>query len=225
VVLLSGGLDSAVCLAIARDAGFSPVAVTFDYGQRHRVEIEAAQRIAEQAGAPWLLKRLPPVQGSSLTGEGDVPVGRTETERAAGIPSTYVPVRNTVFLAHALQEAEILQADHVFIGVNAIDYSGYPDCRPEFVERFQALAAVCSKRAVEGRAPTIEAPLIDMPKPQIVLRGLALGVDFASTRSCYSPAEDGAACGTCDACAIRLDAFAKAGHADPAPYQLAASSR
>lgn len=225
VVLLSGGLDSCVCLAIAKAAGFATHALTFAYGQRHEAEIDAARAIAEDARAPWSLRRLPPVGGSSLTGEGEVPQGRSEEERASGIPSTYVPVRNTVFLAHALQEAELLCADDVFIGVNAVDYSGYPDCRPEFIERFQALAAVCSRRAVEGRPPRIHAPLLHLSKAEIVRRGHELRVDFARTRSCYAPEESGAACGRCDACAIRLSAFEQAGMRDPAPYALAAASR
>ena len=221
VVLLSGGLDSATCLAIAREQGFAPHALTFGYGQRHDAEIVAARELAERAGVPWSLRTLPRVGGSSLTGDGEVPKGRSEAELADGIPSTYVPVRNTVFLAHALQEAELLAADDVFIGVNAVDYSGYPDCRPEFIERFEALAAVCSKRAVEGRPPRIHAPLLHLSKVDIVRRGAALGVDFALTRSCYAPDAAGAACGECDACAIRLRAFREAGLADPAPYALA----
>jgi 7-cyano-7-deazaguanine synthase len=221
VVLLSGGLDSATCLAIAQAESFAPHALTFAYGQRHDAELDAARALAERAGVPWALRTLPPVGGSALTGHGEVPKGRGEDERAEGIPSTYVPVRNTVFLAHALQEAEVLGADDVFIGVNAVDYSGYPDCRPEFLARFEALAAVCSKRAVEGRPPRIHAPLLQLSKADIVRRGAALGVDFARTRSCYAPDAAGAACGACDACAIRLAAFREAGIEDPAPYAAA----
>lgn len=224
-MLLSGGLDSSVCLAIAHSEGFTTHALTFAYGQRHELEIAAAEDIARGCGAPWSLRTLPRVGGSSLTGEGELPRGRSPEERASEIPSTYVPVRNTVFLAHALQEAETLAIDDIVIGVNAVDYSGYPDCRPEFIERFQALAAVCSRRAVEGSPPQIHAPLLHLSKPDIIRRGLALGVDFARTRSCYAPAEDGAACGECDACLIRLDAFKEVGSEDPAPYAIAASAR
>jgi 7-cyano-7-deazaguanine synthase len=216
VVLLSGGLDSATCLAIALAEGFSVHALTFSYGQRHAVEIDAARRIADRYEIPLTVRALPDVAGSSLTGYGDIP--KDDDAEGEGIPSTYVPVRNTVFLAHALQLAEILESDDIFIGVNAVDYSGYPDCRPEFIEAFDRVAKVCSKRAVEGHPATIRAPLIRMTKAEIIRRGIELGVDYGLTRSCYDPAPDGAGCGRCDACRIRLRAFAAAGCEDPAPY-------
>lgn len=218
IVLLSGGLDSATCLALAVADGFAPHALTFVYGQRHAIEVEAARRIAERNATAHTVLALPVLGGSALTGDGEVPKGRDPASISREIPSTYVPVRNTVFLAHALQLAELLEADHIYLGVNAIDYSGYPDCRPEFVDAFRRVAAVCSKRAVEVRAPTIHAPLMHMTKLDIVLRGLELGVDYGLTRSCYDPTADGAACGECDACRIRLRAFAEAGREDPAPY-------
>ena len=225
IVLLSGGLDSATTLAIARDEGFACHALSFAYGQRHDTETAAAQRVAEQLGAAsHRIARLDAslFAGSALTGAGQVPKDRDEASMARGIPSTYVPARNTVFLAHGLALAEILGAESLFMGVNAVDYSGYPDCRPEYVAAFQHVADLATKAAVEGHPVRIRTPLIDWPKPRIVEAGLARGVDFALTHSCYDPASDGSACGRCDACLLRQRAFAALGRRDPvAPDEAA----
>jgi 7-cyano-7-deazaguanine synthase len=222
VVLLSGGLDSTTVLALAQDDGFAVSTLSFRYGQRHAHEVDAAARIAQRAGVARheiVDIDLRTFGGSALTGDIAVPKGREAHEMGADVPITYVPARNTIFLSFALAYAEVLAADHIFIGVNALDYSGYPDCRPEYVEAFEAMANLATRRAVEGRRMTIQTPLIAMTKAEIVRRGLALGVDYAQTTSCYDPAKDGAACGACDACTLRLAAFAANGLADPASYR------
>ena len=215
VILLSGGLDSATVLAIARAEGFDCHALAVDYGQRHRSELAAAQRVAAAAGAP--LKVLPldlrAIGGSALTDDIAVPEGGTE-----GIPVTYVPARNTIMLSLALGYAEVLGAEDIFIGVNAVDYSGYPDCRPEFIEAYQAMARLATKAAVEGAGMTIHTPLIDLTKAEIIRAGSELGVDYSLTVSCYQADADGRACGACDSCLIRKAGFAAAGVPDPTRY-------
>ncbi len=221
VVLVSGGLDSAVTLAIARARGFRAHALSFDYGQRHRVELEAAARVAQALGAARhvvLRIDLRAFGGSALTDDLEVPKGRAEAELASGIPITYVPARNTIFLSFALGWAEVLGARDLFLGVNALDYSGYPDCRPEFVLAFERLANLATKAGVEGHALRVHAPLIDWTKARIIREGVDLGVDFAATISCYDPDPTGGACGGCDACALRRRGFAEAGLADPTRY-------
>jgi 7-cyano-7-deazaguanine synthase len=222
VVLLSGGLDSATALAIAQDRGFRLHALTIDYGQRHRFELEAAARVVRALGAAD--HRVVRIDLSAAGGFGhsaltdDLPVPKDRREQAE-IPVTYVPARNTIFLAVALGYAEVIGAFDVFLGVNAVDYSGYPDCRPAFVAAFERLANLATAAAAQGRGRfTIHAPLIDMTKEQIIRTGLALGVDYGLTHSCYDPAADGAACGHCDACRLRLAGFAQAGAQDPARY-------
>jgi 7-cyano-7-deazaguanine synthase len=217
VVLLSGGLDSATTLAVARERGYDCYALSFDYGQRHGAELLAAGHIARALGAvaheTLLLPRLG-FTGSALTdGTLEVP-----DHGGAGIPATYVPARNTVFLALALGWAEVLEAEAIFIGVNAVDYSGYPDCRPEFIAAFQALADLAIKRSIEGRHMTIVAPLIDLGKAEIIELGSSLGVDYALTVSCYRADDEGRACGRCEACRFRREGFAGAGIADPTRY-------
>ena len=222
VVLLSGGLDSATVLAIARERGFAPNALSFRYGQRHEQEIEAARLVASQIGVERHAVvdiDLGAFGGSALTADIPVPKDRDDDAIGAGIPITYVPARNTIFLAIALGWAETLGADDIFIGVNAVDYSGYPDCRPEFLQAFERMANLATKAATEdGRRLTVHAPLLELTKAEIVRRGTSLGVDFRLTRSCYDPDEHGAACGRCDACHLRLRGFAEAGIEDPAPY-------
>jgi len=218
VVLLSGGLDSATTLAMARRDGYSCHALTFDYGQRHRVELEAARRVAKQLGAAD--HRVVPLDlswigGSALT-DRSIAVPTTPSE---GIPVTYVPARNTVFLAIALGWAEVLGACEIYIGVNALDYSGYPDCRPEYIEAFQRLANVATRAGVEGQRISLHAPLIHFGKSQIIQAGTELGVDYALTVSCYDPGPAGEACGRCDSCRLRREGFAKAGVADPTRYR------
>ncbi|MBT8422369.1 MAG: 7-cyano-7-deazaguanine synthase QueC [Gammaproteobacteria bacterium] len=217
VVLLSGGMDSATVLAIAKAAGEECYALSFDYGQRHDAELAAARAVAASTGvAEHKTVRIDMGQfgGSALTDEGiDVPEAG-----GSGIPATYVPARNTVFLSLGLAWAEVVDADRIYCGVNAVDYSGYPDCRPEYVESFQAMANLATKRGVEGRPLEIVAPLIDMSKAEIVARGTELGVDFSLTVSCYSAADDGAACGNCDACELRRVGFEEAGIDDPTRY-------
>ena len=221
VVLVSGGLDSAVALALARGQDFETYALSFDYGQRHRIELESARRVADSLGARE--HRVAQIDlrvfgGSALTSNLEVPHGRSAGEMSAGIPITYVPARNTIFLSYALAWAEVLGAADIFIGVNAVDYSGYPDCRPEFLRAFEDLAAVATKAGVEGTRLKIHAPLIQMSKADIVRKGTELGVNFALTHSCYSPTADGAACGLCDSCQLRLKGFAEAGAVDPIRY-------
>lgn len=222
VVLLSGGLDSATCLAIARSQGFQPVAISFRYGQRHQVELQAAQRVAKTLGASRHVIAeidLRAFGGSALTADIEVPKDRDEAQMAEGIPVTYVPARNTIFLSFALALAEVEGARDIFIGVNAVDYSGYPDCRPDYIEAFQRMANLATKAAVEGgRGITIHTPLLRMSKAEIIRTGLSLGVDYGMTITCYDPAPDGSACGRCDSCKLRLKGFAEAGIADPAPY-------
>ena len=222
VVLLSGGLDSATTLALARAEGFEPCALSFRYGQRHAGELEAARAVARQLGvARHEIAEidLRAMGGSALTADIPVPQDRAEPEIAAGIPVTYVPARNTIFLAYALGWCEVLGAAYIFIGVNAVDYSGYPDCRPEFIRAFETLANLATKAGVEGRRRfRIHTPLIALRKAEIIRTGMALGVDYSLTRSCYSPDAAGNGCGRCDACGLRLKGFREAGIPDPAPY-------
>ena len=225
IVLLSGGLDSAVTFALAKDMGFRVNALSFNYGQRHSVELESAAAVAISLGASQHL--VVPIDlrlfgGSALTSDAPVPKDRGQEEMNQGIPSTYVPARNTIFLSFALAYAEVSKANDIFIGVNALDYSGYPDCRPEYIEAFTAMANLATKAGVEGTdRVTIHTPLIRLTKAQIVQQGLALGVDFALTSSCYDPAADGAACGRCDSCTLRLKGFREAGQNDPRRYAIA----
>jgi 7-cyano-7-deazaguanine synthase len=223
VVLLSGGLDSATTAAIARRAGYRLFALSVDYGQRHRFELEAARRVAESLGVERHVVtsvELSKFGGSALTDQIDVPLDRSDDQISHGIPITYVPARNTVFLALALGYAEVVGAADLFLGVNAIDYSGYPDCRPEFIEQFERLANLATKTGVEGTMRfRIHTPLIKMTKAEIIRRGCELGVDYSLTHSCYAPNAAGIACGRCDACHLRLKGFADAGLADPIPYQ------
>jgi 7-cyano-7-deazaguanine synthase len=223
VVLLSGGLDSATTAAIARAEGFVLFALSIDYGQRHRFELDAARRVAQSLGVARHVVAsvgLDQFGGSALTDDIAVPLDRDEQAIAAGIPVTYVPARNTVFLSLALGYAEVVRASDLFIGVNAIDYSGYPDCRREFIEAFEQVANLATKAGVEGTMQfRIHTPLIQMTKAGIIRRGTELGVDFGLTHSCYAPNAAGIACGRCDACQLRLKGFAEAGLADPIAYQ------
>jgi 7-cyano-7-deazaguanine synthase len=223
VVLLSGGLDSTTVAAMARQQGFAVYALSFDYGQNHRVELEFARRVAETMGVARhavVQVDLRAFGGSALTSDIAVPKNRTAEAMGHGIPVTYVPARNTVFLSLALAWAESLGATDIFIGVNALDYSGYPDCRPEFIAAFEAMANLGTKLGTEdGQAIRIHTPLIAMTKQQIIQAGLALGVDYSLTTTCYDPSATGEACGACDACLLRLKGFAEAGVADPARYR------
>ena len=223
VVLLSGGLDSTTTLAIARADGVELHTMTFRYGQRHETEIAAARKIAAQFGVAAHIVLdidLRSFGGSALTGDIDVPKGRDAGEMSVGIPITYVPARNTIFLSFALAWAEVLEASEIYIGVNAVDYSGYPDCRPEYIAAYERMANLATKAAVQGHSPlTIRTPLIDLTKAQIIRRGLDLGVDYSLTSTCYDPSQSGEACGECDACSLRLKGFADNGLADPAPYR------
>jgi 7-cyano-7-deazaguanine synthase len=219
VVLYSGGLDSTTCMAIARDEGFDPYALSFAYGQRHSIELDKAREYAPLIGAKEHMVvdiDLRKMGGSALTADIDVPKnGSSEAE----IPITYVPARNTIFLSFALGWAEVLGASDIYIGVNALDYSGYPDCRPAFIEAFQKMANLATRAGVEGDNPyRIHAPLIDLSKAAIIQRGLGLGVDYRLTHSCYDPAPDGSSCGSCDSCLLRLKGFAEAGITDPIDY-------
>ena len=223
VVLLSGGLDSTTTLAMAKADGFEPYALSFRYGQRHEDEIECARRVASSMGVADhaivdIDLRL--FGGSALTDAIDVPKGRSADEMEDdGIPVTYVPARNTVFLSYALAWAEVLKASDIFIGVNALDYSGYPDCRPEYIEAYETMANLATKAGVEGETNMkIHVPLIALTKAEIIKRGLELGVDYCITQTCYDPA-DGMACGECDACTLRLRGFEQCGLSDPAPYR------
>ena len=219
VVLLSGGLDSATVLAIARNEGYEAYALSFSYGQRHAWELEAAKRVAAAIGAAG--HRIASIDlrvfgGSALTAEIAVPKGRAADEMAHGIPVTYVPARNTIFLSFALAWAEVLGAGDIFIGVNALDYSGYPDCRPEYIAAFEAMANLATKAGVEGRQKLkIHTPLIALTKAQIIARGLELGVDYGLTSSCYDPSPAGAPCGQCDSCLLRQKGFREMGIEDP----------
>ncbi len=232
VVLLSGGLDSATTLAAARDAGFSCHALSFDYGQRHRVELDAARRVAQHLGAAdhrcvtidraALASTAPPsgaggqgFGGSALTDAIEVPKDRAEDQMGDGIPVTYVPARNTIFLSYGLAVAEVLNCADIFIGVNAVDYSGYPDCRPEYIRAYERMANLATRAAVQGRRLTIHTPLIDLPKSRIIERGLSLGVDYSLTHSCYDPDDAGQPCRRCDACLLRHRGFEHLGMTDP----------
>ena len=222
VLLLSGGLDSTTMLAYAIDAGFDVHAMTFRYGQRHAAEIEAARRVArryEVRDHVVVDIDLRTFGGSALTSDIDVPKDRADDEIARGIPITYVPARNTIFLSFCLAWSEVLGVSDIFIGVNALDYSGYPDCRPEYVEAYERIANLATRGGVEGTTPVrIRTPLLDLTKRQIVQLGLSLGVDYALTLSCYDPTPDGLACGHCDSCRLRRKGFAEAGVADPTRY-------
>lgn len=223
VVLLSGGLDSATMLAIARHQGFDPCAITFRYGQRHAIEIESARRIAQSMNVTEHLEvdfDLRSMGGSALTSSIDVPKDRSAEQMQAGIPVTYVPARNTIFLSFALGYAESLNAAHIFVGVNALDYTGYPDCRPEYIQAFEAMARLATRSALEGSEPlTLHTPLIELTKSEIIRQGLKLNVDYSLTSSCYDPDDAGRACGHCDACSLRLEGFRDNGIDDPIVYQ------
>ena len=217
-MLVSGGLDSATVLAIARERGHRCHALSFDYGQRHRAELEAARRVASTLGAAEHRVLAIPIGdfgGSALTD----PAIAVPDQPGSGIPVTYVPARNTVFLACALSYAEVLGARDIYIGVNAVDYSGYPDCRPEFIAAFERLANLATKAGIEGARIRIHAPLIELAKAEIIRRGVALGVDYSMTISCYQPDADGRACGRCDSCRLRRAGFEQAGIADPTRYR------
>jgi 7-cyano-7-deazaguanine synthase len=222
VVLLSGGLDSATVLAIARSEGFAPYAISFRYGQRHAIELAAAERVAKSQGVMRHVTvdiDLRTFGGSALTSDAAVPKHASADEIGSDIPITYVPARNTIFLSFALAYAETIGSGDIFIGVNALDYSGYPDCRPEYIGAYQAMANLATKAAVQGRPVTIRTPLIQLTKAQIIRRGLDLGVDYSLTSSCYDPDPSGAACGRCDSCLLRLKGFAEVGTTDPIRYQ------
>lgn len=229
VVLLSGGLDSTTTLAIARSEGFQAFALTFRYGQRHTAEIEAARRVAEALGATehvlvdFDLRRF---GGSALTSDVDVPKDRSLDSMAEGIPVTYVPARNTIFLSFALAWAEVLGASTIFIGVNALDYSGYPDCRPEYLTAYEQMARLATRTGVEGQQELhIQAPLLHLSKAEIIRRGLELGVDYGLTLTCYDPSPEGKSCGHCDACLLRMKGFAENGMLDPVSYQSEARTQ
>ncbi len=221
IVLLSGGLDSATALAIAQDMGFACAALSFRYGQRHLAELDCAAKVAARAG---VIRHeicdidLRAFGGSALTADIAVPKDRDEAAMGAEIPVTYVPARNTIMLSFALAFAEVMGSADIFVGVNAVDYSGYPECRPEYIAAFERMANLATKAGVEGHKLTIHAPLITLSKAQIIQRGLGLGVDYGLTSSCYDPSPEGHACGRCDACRLRLKGFAEAGASDPAAY-------
>lgn len=223
VVLLSGGLDSTTVLAIARDKGFACYTLSFQYGQRQAIELERAKENSARLGAVEHLVLqigLDAIGGSALTGSFEVPKGRALDEMDAVIPLTYVPGRNTVFLAYAMAWAEVLGADNIFIGINALDYSGYPDCRPEYLRAFEKMANLATRAGTEEkRALAIQAPLLHMSKAEIILKGISLGLDYGTTHSCYDPDPQGVACGECDSCSLRLKGFAEAGIEDPLPYK------
>lgn len=220
VVLLSGGLDSATAMAIARSEGYEVYAMSFRYGQRHAIELECAARQAANSANEHRVVEidLRAFGGSALTADIDVPKNNAVEDLTEEIPVTYVPARNTVFLSYALAWAEVLGANDIFIGVNALDYSGYPDCRPEFIASFEKMANLATVAGVKGNALRIHTPLINLSKAEIIKRGLDLGVDFAKTTSCYDPAPDGRACGRCDSCLLRKKGFKDAGLSDPRPY-------
>ena len=222
VVLLSGGVDSATVAALALADGFDVCALSFRYGQRHAAELDAAERVARALGIERRLVLdidLRPIGGSALTADVPVPQDRSTAEMGTDIPATYVPARNTIFLSLALAWAEVLGAQDIFIGANALDYSGYPDCRPEYLRAFETLANLATRAGVEGRRFTIHAPLLHLTKAGIVRRGTELGVNYALTVSCYAPAPDGAACGRCDACRLRRKGFEEGGIPDPTRYR------
>ena len=219
VVLLSGGLDSTTVMAIARSEGYEIYGLSFRYGQRHALELEAARRVAKALGAKEHLVMdidLAKIGGSALTGDIEVPKGRDEGEMKREIPVTYVPARNTIFLSHALAWAEVLEASDIFIGVNAVDYSGYPDCRPRYIEAFERMANLATKAGVEGKIKVkIRTPLINMTKAEIIRKGIELGIDYGMTQSCYDPSPEGMPCGRCDSCLLRKKGFREAGISDP----------
>jgi 7-cyano-7-deazaguanine synthase len=223
VVLLSGGLDSTTTLAIARAEGYSCYCLSFQYGQRQTVEIARAKKSSAKYGAAGhlvLRLGLDAIGGSALTADMEVPKGRSFDDMEKGIPQTYVPGRNTIFLAYAMAWAEVLGADDIFLGVNALDYSGYPDCRPEYLEAFEKMANLATRASIEEkRSLAIHAPLLRMTKAEIILKGISLGVDYGTTHSCYDPDREGVACGECDSCRLRLKGFAEAGLEDPLPYR------
>lgn len=219
VVLVSGGLDSATALAIAQSQGLTCHALSFDYGQRNKVELLAAEKVAKAAKVTehkWAKIDLRVFGGSALTDAIDVPKNRNQNQMESSIPDTYVPARNTIFLSYALAMAEVIKSQHIFIGIHAVDYSGYPDCRPEFIAAYQAMANLATKAGVQGQGPTIHTPLIHWDKTQIIKKGLALGVDYSMTHSCYDPTPQGKPCGHCDACVLRQNGFAQLGMSDPA---------
>lgn len=222
VVLTSGGIDSTTTMAVAREEGYELYCLTFSYGQRHAVELDAARRVAAAFGAKehlLVLIDLGKIGGSALTADIPIPKSRTEEEMGREIPVTYVPARNTIFLSYALAWAEVLEAPDIFVGVNVLDYSGYPDCRPEYIRAFEETANLAIKAAVEGRLRVkIHAPLINLSKAQIILKGKALGVDYSLTHSCYDPTPEGKACGRCDSCLLRKKGFREAGVEDPTVY-------
>ena len=221
IVLLSGGIDSSTVLAIAISENFIPYTMSFDYGQRHILELAAARRVAESMhvrDSLTITVNFREIGGSALTDNLEVPKHRSSVEMSSGIPVTYVPARNTIFLSYALGWAEVIGAHDIFIGVNAIDYSGYPDCRPEFIKAFETMANLATKEGVEGRHFTIHTPLISMTKAEIIRKGHDLGVDFSLTHSCYDPSPDGSACGSCDSCLLRKKGFQEAGIPDPTKY-------
>ena len=223
IILLSGGLDSTTTLAYALDRGYDVRAMTFRYGQRHAQEVEAAREIAKRFGVRHHVVvdiDLRAFGGSALTSDLPVPKDRATDEMREGIPITYVPARNTIFLSFALAWAEVLEARDIFIGVNALDFSGYPDCRPEYIAAFERMANLATRRGIEGNTIAIHTPLIDLTKGQIIELGRTLGVDYALTTSCYDPGADGRACGRCDACRLRLKGFAEAGLSDPVRYAV-----
>ena len=223
VVLLSGGLDSTTVLALAGNEGFACYCLSFQYGQRQSVELERAKENSVKLGAVDHLVLnigLDAIGGSALTGETEVPKGRSFDDMETGVPQTYVPGRNTIFLSYAMAWAEVLGADDIFIGVNALDYSGYPDCRPEYISAFEKMANLATRAGTEEeRSLVIHAPLLHMTKSEIILKGVALGVDYATTHSCYDPGREGVACGECDSCRLRLKGFAEAGLKDPLQYR------
>lgn len=222
VILLSGGIDSSTTLALAIKDGFEPCVMTFDYGQRHALELKSARRVADSMRVRHRIEvkiDLRKIGGSVLTGSIDVPKDRLQEEIDGEIPVTYVPARNTIFLSYALGWAEVLGAHDIYIGVNAVDYSGYPDCRPEFIEAFERMANLATKAGVEQNNITIHTPLIKMTKAEIIKTGTDLGVDYALTSSCYDPSPDGLACGRCDSCLLRLKGFALDGLHDPIRYE------
>jgi 7-cyano-7-deazaguanine synthase len=221
VVLLSGGIDSTTTLAMAIAEGYETFALSFDYSQRHQIEVKAAHRVADSLGAKQ--HRVAKIDmrifgGSALTDDIEVPKQRSEAEIARGIPVTYVPARNTIFLAYALAWAEVIPASDIFLGINAIDYSGYPDCRPEFIEAFETMANLATKAGVEGRRFQIHTPLIKFSKAEIIRKAVEVGVDLSLTHSCYDPTPEGLACGECDSCLLRLKGFREAGIKDPIRY-------
>lgn len=222
VVLISGGLDSATIMAIARQQGFELHGLSFDYGQRHRFELQSAARVcqANETASHVVFPIATDIfRGSALTNDIAVPHDRCEDEMSDGIPVTYVPARNTIFLSVGLGLAESIGASDIFIGVNAVDYSGYPDCRPEYIRAFEQMANLGTKAGVEGRKMNVHMPLVSLTKAEIIRQGLSLGVDYGLTHSCYDPSPEGVSCGKCDSCQLRLKGFAEAGSTDPIAYQ------